>query len=320
MIDHDLETTLAAARQTSQKHFGRTVEFFLPGMFVLNGRTGLYPAVSLTGERCDLGCEHCRGRLLETMIPALTPEDLTAAAQDLKRQGQVGMLISGGSDREGRLPWDGYFAALERIVRRVGLTITVHAGYINLATARRLKTAGVAQALVDVIGDDDTAREVYHLERGTAPVWETFEALAQAGLEAVPHIVLGLDHGRIKGEYRAVERLAAYNPTRLVTVVLNPLSGTPMKGLTPPSPEEAARFLAFAREVLPRARHHLGCARPRGPHRRRLDRLALQAGVTALALPSDEAWEEALNLGLKAALVPTCCSLAGREPKKEPGQ
>ncbi|MEW5724105.1 MAG: radical SAM protein [Thermodesulfobacteriota bacterium] len=315
-LDPGLETALAAASRESRARFGPTVEFFLPGMFLLDGQTGLYPAVSITGGRCDLGCEHCRGRLLEPMLPAVTPEALLETARDLERRGRLGMLVSGGSDPEGRLPWEEFLPTLEQITRTTRLTVTVHAGYLDPPTARRLKQAGAAQALVDVIGDDRTARRVYHLERGTAPVWETLEALKAAGLEAVPHIVLGLDFGRIKGEYKALERLTVFEPARLVTVILSPLGRTPMKGLAPPPPEEAARFLAAAREALPEARHHLGCARPRGPYRRRLDRLAIKAGVNALALPSDEAWAEAEYLGLGVVFHKTCCSLAGLDATK----
>ncbi len=301
----------------SWRNRGKVLSFFLPGMFVMDGRTGLYPAVSLTGPRCGLMCDHCRGRLLETMLPAETPEALLSLAVEMKKKGKEGFLVSGGSAPDGSLPYPRFHEVIREIIDRTGLTVTVHAGYLDAGTARLLKKAGVRQALVDVIGDEQTARRVYHLERGTAPVWETLDALTEAGLEPVPHVVVGLDYGRITGEYRAVERLAAYRPRRLVTVVLTPLSGTPMKGLAVPPPEDVAGFLVVARGVLPEAWHHLGCARPTGLYRRRLDRLAVRAGINAMALPSDEALEEAERLGLETLWRKTCCSLAGLETGKD---
>lgn len=314
--DIRLDEGLREARELSRKHFGNRIEFFLPGMFVMDGRTGRYPAVSITGDRCDLQCDHCRGRLLGPMIDGGGPEKLFNAALKMKEKGRLGLLVSGGSDLSGALPWRRYFHVLEKIVRETGLIVTVHAGYLNRETAAGLKEAGVSQALVDVIGDDETAKQVYHLKRGTAIIRETLDALYDAGPEPVPHIVLGLNYGRITGEYKAVDMLADYKPSRMVMVVLNPMSGTPMKGVDVPSPTEAAAFLVYARKKLPDSLHHLGCARPRGPYRWELDRLAVKAGVNALALPSDTALQEAEDSGIVAHCYETCCSLAGGDVLK----
>ena len=278
-------------------------------MFRLDDQTGLYPAVSMTGRECALKCDHCQGRLLETMIPVVTPEALEQTARDLAQRGRLGLLVSGGSDAQGRLPWDKYLSVLEKITPL--LTVTVHAGYLDQKTARGLKQAGVVQALVDVIGDDETARRVYHLKRGAAPVWETMDALAAAGLEAAPHVVFGLNYGQIGGEYQALERLATYRPVRLVTVVLTPMSHTPMAGCSPPPVDEAIKFLVEARRTLPESRHHLGCARPRGKYGHKLEKAAIRAGVNALAIPSDMAGKQAETLGLEVGFYKTCCSLAG---------
>ena len=302
------------ARRISEKHFGRHIDFFLPGMFILNGRQGRYPAVSLTGPACALKCDHCAAGLLKTMIPAVTPEDLIRVARGQKARGALGLLVSGGSDRLGRLPWNSYLEALERIVAETGLIVTVHSGLIDPAAARGLKKAGVRQALIDVIADDGVARRVCHYPDGAAGVEASLSALYDAGLDVAPHIVAGLDYGRMNGEWRAVEMLEPFSPRRLVTVVLTPKSGTPMAGVTPPRPEEVVDFLIYARSVLPRARHHLGCARPGGRYRQILEPLAIQAGINALAVPGDEALAEAERLGLTTEFHDVCCSLAGNGP------
>jgi hypothetical protein len=310
-LDPGLGQRLKAAQAASWERFGRAVDFFLPGMFMLNGQTGLYPAVSLTGSACQLNCAHCAGRLLAPMIPATSPEALKQTAADLMHRGRFGLLVSGGSDSEGRLPWPRYYDALAWIRDHTDLTVTVHAGYLGEDVARRLKACGAVQALVDVMGDDDTAREIYRLQRGAAPVWETLDALAAAGLEAAPHVVVGLNRGRIVGEYRALDRLAAYRPTRLIAVAFHPLAGTDLAGASPPAVEAVADFLAAARLALPETLVQLGCARPKGAYGRRLEGLALAAGVNALAFPTDAADRRAEDLGLAVRRFPTCCSLAG---------
>ena len=305
-----LERELRQARDISWQTHGPKLRIFLPGMFTAYGRKGRYPAVSITGTDCALGCDHCRGNLLRTMRPAQDADQLYALGLKLAAQGQEGMLLSGGSDPQGRLPWDKVLPAIARLAQNTDLKLTAHVGRVDLATARALKEAGVRQALVDVVGSEGTAQRVLHLAEGLAAQGETLAACQEAGLELVPHIILGLDHGQIHGEEHALELVAELAPRRVVFVVLMPLKGTPLASAQPPSPQEAARFLARARLRLPQAQHHLGCARPRGRYRAELDALAVRAGINVLAIPSDGALDQARELGVKISFANTCCSLA----------
>ncbi|MBW2618233.1 MAG: hypothetical protein JRC92_05105, partial [Deltaproteobacteria bacterium] len=67
---------------------------------------------------------------------------------------------------------------------------------------------------------------------------------------------------------------------------------------------------------------HLGCAKPRGAYRGRLDLLALRAGVNHLAIPAPQAVEAAPGLGLEPFWSETCCALglAGRDQGKRKGE
>ncbi len=306
----ELEQALDQARELSWQHHGAKLGIFLPGMFTAYGHKGRYPAVSLTGAECRQGCDHCRGHLLRTMRPAVGAEALYALGKRLAGQGQLGLLISGGSDPQGRLPWAEALPAIERLAKETDLVLTAHVGRIDLATAKALKAAGVRQALIDVVGSEGTAQRVLHLPDGLAAQSETLAACQKAGLELVPHIILGLDHGQLIGEYDALELVAGLEPQRVVFVVLMPLKGTPLAQAQPPRVEEVAAFLAAARQRLPQARHHLGCARPRGRYRAQLDALAVRAGINALAIPSDGALEQARSLGVEVSFQDTCCSLA----------
>ncbi len=306
-----LAQALERARELSWAARGRRLEIFLPGMFVAYGRRGRYPAVSLTGGQCGRGCLHCAGRLLEHMLKPGSPQELVELGDRLWSQGQAGLLLSGGGDGAGRLPWGRWLAAIAQVRERTGLTITAHVGRIDEDTARGLRQAGVSQALLEVAGAEETAREVLRLADGLAAQGETLAACAAAGLETVPHIILGLHEGRMLGEERALELVAQAAPRRVVFVVFMPIKNTPLAKAAPPPPEEVAGFLARARLKMPSASHHLGCARPRGRYRRQLDALAVAAGINALAIPSDAALEAAARLGIAVEYKETCCSLAG---------
>jgi uncharacterized radical SAM superfamily protein len=301
-----LEHRLAQARELSWQHHGRRISFHLPGMFAVNGHRGRYPAVSITGDACSLQCDHCQGNLLSSMLRCTTPEALVAKCLALEAAGHLGVLVSGGCDPHGRLPWDNFLPALAAIKARTALTVSVHSGFVDAPTARGLKAAGVDQALVDVIGCDATYREVYHVADGPARLETTLDALAGAGLPVIPHIVCGLHYGELRGESRALDIVAGLDPSLVVVLSLMQLPGTPMAMVPPPPPEAVAELLIAARLRLPRAAVSLGCARPRGHER--LELLAVEAGVNRLALPSDAARERAAALGLGVEYRRTCCS------------
>jgi uncharacterized radical SAM superfamily protein len=283
-------------------------------MFVFNGARGKYRAVSITGDKCDLGCDHCKGSLLQTMSHAPDGESLVRLGLEAQARGDYGMLITGGCDSQGRLPWKDFLPGIRRLKDETDLVLTVHAGQTDRHMARRLKDAGVDQALVDVLGDDVTAREVYHLPGGIASIHDTMNSLTEAGLETVPHILFGIYYGRELGEAFALEILKQYPLKKYIVVVLIPTSGTPMASVTPPVPTTVAEFLAKARLELPHLEAGLGCARPRGSYRRDLDLLAVRAGINSLALPSDSAIAEAHARGLKIFYEQTCCSLGQTDP------
>lgn len=308
-MELDLTELLEEARRLSWQALEPRLTIFRPGMLQAYGRRGRYPAVSITGQNCGRQCLHCAGRLLTPMHPATTSEELLALGRRLAASGQAGMLLSGGGDSQGRLPWRQMLPAIAELRASTDLILTAHVGRIDAKLARELKAAGVRQALIDVVGDAATAREVLRLEEGLSGQEKTLAACAAAGLEVVPHIILGLHGGTLRGEAQALEIVANLNPARVVLVVFMPLKRTPLAGAAPLPLHEAAAFIAQARLRLPHARHHLGCARPRGRYRHQLDALAVRAGVNALAIPSDGALEAAQELGIPVSFQDTCCSL-----------
>jgi len=305
---------LARARALSWERFGKRVVFYLPGMFVMDGVRGRYPAISITGPACGLGCDHCSGEILKSMPAARSPQELVDVCLRLRDAGVEGFLITGGSDARGRLPWSRFLDALAEVKRRTALHLSVHAGMVDGPTAAALKQAGVDQANVDIVGADETWREVMHLVDGAALLSGTLDALYSASLDVVPHVVMGIHAGKIVGERRALE-IVRHCPTKLlVWVVLMPLPATPMADAVPPTLDEAARLLGESRLLFPESEIALGCARPRGEYRRALERIALDAGVNRVALYSEESVEYARSLGLEVGFLKTCCSLSAARP------
>ncbi len=124
----------------------KAVRFYAPSF--VHYRTGYYhssaadfPTVSVTGTSCALNCKHCEGKVLETMTPAETPAKLLEVAVKLKQNGALGFLVSGGCLPDGSVPLAPFIPALEQVKRKLGLTVFVHTGIIDFATASALKSA-----------------------------------------------------------------------------------------------------------------------------------------------------------------------------------
>jgi len=291
----------------------REAWFYAPGfkhyeVLGLRSDPWSFPAISITGARCALNCEHCRGLILRHMIPATTPRQLYERCLEVYERGGRGVLISGGSTAEGAVPLKPFISAVARAKRELGLTIVVHTGLVDEELARGLAEAKVDAALMDVIGDEQTIRQVYHLDAAPRDFEESMERLRLHGVPFVPHVLVGLHYGELRGELRALEMISRHGPSAVVIIALIPLPGTPMASLSSPPPSLVARVLASARLLMPEVPVALGCARPKGRHRVELDRLALFAEVDAIAFPTRAAVEEARRLGLSVKLRPTCCA------------
>jgi len=267
-----------------------------------------FATISLTGRACALDCAHCGRRLLETMYPATTPAALAELGRRLVDQGCEGVLISGGADARGQVPFNAHLEAMAGL-KALGLAVIVHTGLVDAAGARDLAQAGVDQALFDVIGDDETIRQVYGLPYTAADYERSLTFLREAGLAVAPHVVAGLHFGQFRGELRALETIRRVGADVAVIVVLRPLPGSRMAHTRPPAPEEVGRLVATARLLLPRTPLTLGCARPAGRAGAEMEALALQAGVNGRAYPHPDTVRLAATLGLEATFRESCCTL-----------
>jgi len=282
-------TRWEAAWSIRHTHHPATIHFARPGRTI---------PISLTGRACALQCAHCNGVYLRHMR---TVNELPDAMQRASS-----FLVSGGCDAQGRVPVLSHLDKLARVQETHRLNW--HVGMIDEDTIRRLAPHADVVSF-DVVGSRDTTRRIYGLDLSLDDYMATLDALARH-VRVVPHITIGLDAGEIIGERDAVRALAQRQIKRLVFIVLIPTAGTELAGCQPPSPEQVADFFLWTRSALPRCELYLGCMRPRGDYRRRLDAFAVRAGLNGIVNPSPTARDLAIELGLEPIWSDECCALS----------
>lgn len=278
-----------------------------------------FPAFSITGPGCALNCDHCQAKILEPMIPATSPEALDRKVRDLiLLQDLQGFLLSGGSNPRNEIAYERYFPVVEKLKRDFPhLKIAIHTALTNEVQARGMASAGIDTAMMDVIGANETIKQVYHLDRTVDDFEATLAALCASGMEVSPHIVIGLHYGRLLGEEAALEMIARHRVNALVLVVIMPFYAKPGTFETPGT-SSVGRFFMDARAAMGEREVLLGCARPPGMHKRVTDAYAVMAGLDGIAFPADGAVAAARAIGRPVHQEHACCSInIGTQPPQE---
>ncbi len=315
----ELPRLIKEAYDVRRKNFPDTIFFSMPGMIHFESSfynaTDPYrfPAISITGGECSLNCEHCKGRILEYMFHAVTPKRLLRICSEIRARGGSGCLISGGSLKNGSVPLTKFIPVIKYAKKNLGLKVVVHTGIVTPRLAEALSNAGVDAAMIDIIGSDETLREICHLNVGCQVFNRSLSLLEEYAVPVVPHIVVGIHRGRLKGEKEALKIIMQHEPTAIVIVVFIPMEGTPLVNAKPPDPLSVLRVILAARLMMPDKPLILGCARPLGTYRSRIDVLAVKAGVNGMAYPSEEGYQVAEKMKLDIRFSDECCSLIYKE-------
>ena len=308
-----IKVTDSKAFDIRKKYFNKEISFFAPGLkhYDIDGFTqknaNAFMPISLTGNACGLDCDHCDTKILDPMIP-LKDIGLYEMAQKMKAQGTEALLISGGSNKKGQVPFLKHIKDIKRIKEELNLKIIMHTGMVSDEMARGLKDAGVDGVALDIIGAQETITQVYHMDATVQDFDNTLSTLTKYGLSIRPHIILGLHYGQFLGEYQALNMIKKYPTHALVIVILTPLHDTPMFGVDPPPVEEVTQFLHHARAEMPDTKILLGCARPGGDYKKQVDMAAIQAGINGIAYPAEGVIEYARSLELQPTLIENACS------------
>ncbi len=315
--DAEFDAQLVADMQANAHNvLGREIRFSTPTFkeFESSELSGCgknsFPAFSITAGGCALNCDHCQKKILEPMIPATKPEMLDQKVRDLiMLQDLQGFLLSGGSNLRNEIKYERYFPVVEKLKRDFPhLKIAIHTALTDEASAKRMESAGVDTAMMDVIGAQETIKQVYKLDRPVADFEATLAALCSTKMEISPHIVIGLHYGQLLGEANALDICARYDIQALVLVVIMPFYSKPGTFVTP-STTDVGRIFLEARKRMGDKSVLLGCARPAGMHKRVTDAYAVMAGLDGIAFPADGALASCQLIGRKHHQEHACCSI-----------
>src|SRR5210317_2491348 len=149
-----------------------------------------FPAFSITAAGCALMCDHCEAKILEPMIPAVKPEILDRKVRHLiETEDLQGFLLSGGSNKRNEINYSRFYPVIEQLKRDFPqLRVAIHTALTDEAGAREMESAGVDVAMLDIIGAEETIREVYHLDRPVEDFEATLAALCSTSMQISPHI------------------------------------------------------------------------------------------------------------------------------------
>jgi uncharacterized radical SAM superfamily protein len=267
-----------------------------------------FPAISLSGARCEMQCRHCNAAYLGGMLAAETPTALVEVCHRLQAEGAVGALLSGGSDRHGHiLNLMDMLDAIRQVKAETDLVLNLHPGLVDADTARALAVDIVSLEIPSVA----VIRDVFGFHGSTAEYWETYRHLVDAGLTVVPHVAVYTGK-----EARLLHPLAASGipaPEVIVIIVFSPTRDTAMAEVPPPSPEAVGGVIAHIKAQFPESELSLGCMRPRDKGlRTEIELAALEAGVTRMEIPSRETLRRAEAQGYEIRLFDACCALPSR--------
>jgi len=226
------------------------------------------------------------------------------------KKGGKGALVSGGCDARGSIDFAPFMKALKSIAEFDGFRLNVHTGFLDRDGARELAMIPVDSLSMDVVGSEETLKRVYGLERSLDSYDEVFTAFKEHKAVVSPHICIGLDFGKIKGEHRAIDLVARHGDivNKLIFIILIPTPGTEMEDVMPPSPGEILDIVSYARtkidnEII------LGCMRPRDPE---LELALARAGVDGVVNPMASTKKAMMKLAgdgvLELVEEDGCCS------------
>ncbi|SVE01701.1 uncharacterized protein METZ01_LOCUS454555, partial [marine metagenome] len=128
-----------------RQHFPDTIRFHNPGLRrhrtseITCQQPEEFVSISLTGTHCALNCKHCGTHVLRGMNDlSRTPQSLFELCSKLAEKGTRGILISGGCDRQGRVPILTHLPDLIKIRKVLGMTIWIHPGLPDEETTKGL--------------------------------------------------------------------------------------------------------------------------------------------------------------------------------------
>lgn len=220
---------------------------------------GSFPSISITGNKCYFSCIHCRQKYLKSMIH-VEQKKLYCKAIELEKNGAKGILISGGLDKNGKVPID--YSVLKKIKEDTNLLINLHCGFINKSDARLIKESNVDSVSLDFVGSNETIKNILNMPFKVKDYENNVKFLTEENVNTIPHICVGLNQGKIVGEYNSLKILKKYpiNSITLLVLIKNEMEKTKSVNY---DIESIKNFFIYTRKEFPKVKLSLGCMRPR---------------------------------------------------------
>ncbi len=264
-----------------------------------------FPPISLSGTQCQLSCQHCNREYLRGMVPAMTPETLVQTCRDLRDTGAIGVLLSGGSTRDGGiLNLPEMCEAIRQTKVETGLILNIHPGLMDEATVQAL--SGAIDFVSLEIPSTEIIRDVFGLDATTEEYVDTYHRMRAAGMNVMPHITIfdGTEDELLR------PLTSSAHPEVIVVIVFTPTRGTPMAEVAAPTPETIKGVISRVKAMFPETEISMGCMRPRKRKLRvALELAALDAGVARMELPTQQTLDIARERGYTIKRFDACCAL-----------
>jgi hypothetical protein len=255
--------------------------------------------------------------MLQALYHVNSPDEFAQLSARLAARGCRGMLLTGGCDPDGTIPLVPFVDAARAAKERHGFRYAVHTKLVTEEFADAAAAVGSELLMTDLVGDDRSLREVYHLDSfGVEDVRRSLDRAEARGLRLAPHIMIGIAWGKVVGERVALDMIRGRNVATLALVVLTPLLRTPMEDVKIDLPA-VLDFLTEARATFPSIRMTLGCAKTGGKTQRALEEHALRLGFDAIAYPSEGIIALAREQGYNVTLTESCCAFTDADPFME---
>jgi uncharacterized radical SAM superfamily protein len=215
------------------------------------------------------------------------------------------VLVSGGCDFTGAVPLKDHLDLLKKLSKNH--KVIAHTGLLNKEDIS-LVSPFLTAASFNMVGDDSTIKDVYKLDKTLDDFIESYHALSKKVI-TYPHITIGLHGGRIKGEYHAIDLLSEMKTQAIVLNVLIPTKNTEFENLDPPSLSDVEDFISYAQNKMNGRRVYLGCMRPGGIYREKLDEFCIKNEIDRIVMPAKSARALAENMGFTITESQECCIL-----------
>ncbi len=302
--DNSTSSIIPVVQKITQNNFGNKLKIYIPGK--------RFPAISLTGNKCSLHCEHCNEKYLDGMRALLKNSELETFLLSHRKNGGVGALISGGCDTDGAVPLFEYLDTIKRVKETTNLIINAHTGLLNEITAQKLAEVGIDIVSFDVNMDEDVITDIYHLRKNLDDNKKAVLLLQKYELNIVPHICIGIFYGNLHKELDSLKFIKDImgNPPLIVLIALIPPKGKQSLFNTP-DPLDIAKIVLLTRIIFPKTEISLGCMRPRGAIKTEIEKLAIQSGINRIEIPSSGTikWLKSVNPDVELEYFSACCAI-----------